>query len=91
MAIYFKTIYGDIINGDFVVGICLETITNKMGEYEIRACLSGDDYASYLLYHTKDKKDAEGKFNEIINILEENGNKVIDLTHEEEGEDNESD
>lgn len=89
MAIFFKTIYGDIINGDFVVGFFLDTITK--GEYEIKAFLSGGDLESYILYHTKDKKDAENKLNEIINILEENENKVIDLTPKEEIEYDETD
>lgn len=86
MAIYFKTIYGYIINSDFIEGIFLETVPNKMGEYEIKAFTAGDDYSAYILYYTKDKKKAENKLNKLISILKKNKNIIIDLTPGEENE-----
>ena len=88
MAIYFKTIVGGIVNCDFIESIYLTTSFREK-DYEIRALATGNDSSTYLLYHTKDKKDAEDKLNEIVNILEENGNKIFDLAPTGESEDNE--
>jgi hypothetical protein len=88
MAIYFKTIYGNLVNCDFIESIYLDDTKEK--DYKIKAYPVGDpDCSGYVLYRTTNKKDAEDKLNEIINFLEKNGNKIIDLTPEEESEDDE--